>query len=304
MSEKDEKAEASKQLRKMQSAKKPRLFLIAMKGGRMAQSMFNVDSRFERASVNYLLNKQMDLLEKVGIINVKEVVTDASRQKAGIDVIADVRYKGKLYPDAAIDFKSIAGFIPTFSQEAYNSRSGNIGWIMNPELDTDFYLYVWHDVKEDKGYKYNKIAIAENPDVISKNRLVLLSKADIQRIITEETGIQCMPSGMIELEDQLLSYLGDKYYETSDIKKLMFSSGKIRSYSWASHPQVYLTLSGNIHERPVNFIVRVEKLQLEGQSVCEVARPTFDGSSMPSANRMMGYFNPLMFGNLSYSLGF
>ena len=261
-------------------------------------STYKTDAEFERVSLEYLVYKQPDLLKEAGI-TVKEVVTDRDRQKEGIDVVADVNYKGVLYKDAFIDFKAVAAFIPTFSQEVMNTTSTNYGWLMNPTLKTDFYLYIWHDLGPNKrdSYRKNKEIIVRNPDLITDNRLVLLKKDELRQLIRFHTGVECTILNAYSLEWKIQDYLGsfDELTNLKETIRLSVKNGAVGPYRKDDKDKVYLTITGGEHlkEKPINFIVKATELARWGKLVGPLSYfNPLSCLSTSAINEMMGHLAP------------
>lgn len=224
------------------------------------KSKFYSDAEFEAASMKYI--KQHKLLERVGILNA-DFIEDSAKQKAGCDIIADIQVNNEIIPNKIIDVKSIAGIIPTFSQEIINSTSKRVGWIMNDNLETEFYLFVWHEVENPEGYSKDKAKIIEDANAIVRNRLCLVKKENLKRFIEKETGIKCTPEyayGIMNTIDKITTEEKKiNYYQCKDSALLEIENGK--------NEKVYITRSNNIYERPINFIVREEDLKRLGKEI-------------------------------------
>jgi len=224
------------------------------------KSKFDTDTIFERTSIEYL--RKNNFFEKIGIFNCK-FIDDINEQKSGCDLIADIDIDGQILKDKIIDVKSIAGLIPTFSQEIINATSKRVGWIMNNNLNTEYYLYVWHGIDNPEGYEKDKLKIIENTDIITKNRLCLVKKKDVQNLIENETGVKCTPEyayGILNVVNQITTKRNKtNYYQCKNSSLLELENGR--------GERVYVTQSNNIHEKPINFIVRERDLKILGKEI-------------------------------------
>lgn len=244
------------------------------------------DKLFERASVEYLF--QSGHLRAVGLRNI-ELIEDRTLQKLGVDLYADIVFPdGSVAKHKAVDVKSIAQMIPTFSQEVCNTTSGKIGWLCNEGLLTEYYLFVWHDLRgEWYGTAKKKMAdcvhlkkdgtphvdVAKVQNLITRNSMALVSKAELKNIIFEETGRSCTSDDAVVLRDYFRSHkmLLDK--KASEISEKEGKPGKLSVLRYALKDKnlsmiqngqghdVWLTYSPGIHERPVNFVVRKRALE-------------------------------------------
>lgn len=111
-----------------------------------------VYSRFEGDRRNEeLMNQFMrvyyysKLLNSDGSSVKSEFISDEMMQKRGVDVIFS-RDKKKYVIDekAQIDYiYRKEGPLGTFALELLNSSSGKIGWFINDELETEYYMFIW-----------------------------------------------------------------------------------------------------------------------------------------------------------------
>lgn len=73
-----------------------------------------------------------------------EYIDDESRQKQGIDVIFSRDQKRYVVDEKAqIDYINEDRPLSTFALELLNSSSGKIGWFINEELETEYYMFIW-----------------------------------------------------------------------------------------------------------------------------------------------------------------
>ena len=218
------------------------------------KSSFNLDAKFERNSIEYL--KDRKVFEKLGFSNF-HFTDDRETQLSGSDMVAD--FDGKT--GQVVDIKSVASMLPTFSQEIANGNSRRIGWIMNNELKTDYYLYVWHNVEGESYYTAKKL-IAEDYSYISDTVVALVSKKDVQKYITDNTGIPCDENNankILRISDRILKTNGTVY--------IWLDNGEIKAGKKRPNVPVYITRSDSIAEQPLNFIVRRSVLEKLGKNI-------------------------------------
>lgn len=120
----------------------------------MAKPVYDptADSRFEGDKRNEaLMNQFMRVYYYSKLVNsdgssVKcEFISDELRQKRGVDVIFS-KDKKKYVIDEKAQLDYIyrrEGPLRTFALELLNSSSGKIGWFINDELETKYYMFIW-----------------------------------------------------------------------------------------------------------------------------------------------------------------
>lgn len=111
-----------------------------------------VDSRFEGDRRNEILMNQfmrvnyyLKLLNSDGSSVESEFISDETRQKQGVDVIF-FRDNKKYVIDEKAQMDYIyreEGPLGTFALELLNSSSGKIGWFINDDLETEYYMFIW-----------------------------------------------------------------------------------------------------------------------------------------------------------------
>ena len=208
-------------------------------------SKYNTDSKFERSSIQYLKNK--DIFEDLDMVDVVWT-DDEETQKTGSDLIATI--KGEA--NQVVDIKSVAFSIPTFSQEIINGKSEKVGWIMNNELATDYLLFVWHNVNADN-YTDGKLKIIKDLSCINYTDISLCKKKDMQDLIYKEIGIKC--------NDKAANFILSEIKRINSKKSISYytvdrDNKCLREIEDKSKRNIYISYSKNIHERPINFIVR------------------------------------------------
>lgn len=199
-------------------------------------SNWSTDKRFEETSMEYLKNSPI-----YQELNVIETVIDKKRQLEGIDVIAEINNQ-----QINIDVKAIASKLPTFCFEiSGNVHSGQIGWLLNDELKTDYYLIVYHDVEgSSKNYRKGKQIMTLNN--INETEVLLIKKST--------------------LKDRLTQELGDLEKVVKGIRKQSLSGCSVIRFDKNLKPtkergeMIYPTLSCGIYEQPINIVVKKEIL--------------------------------------------
>ena len=111
-----------------------------------------VDSRFEGDRRNEALMNQFmrlyyysKLLNSDGTGVESEFINDESRQKRGVDVILSKDKKRYIIDEKAqMDYiHNPNGPLRTFALELLNSSSGRVGWFINDDLETEYYMFIW-----------------------------------------------------------------------------------------------------------------------------------------------------------------
>lgn len=223
----------------------------------MSKSNFITDSKFERASIEYLKVKYP--FDKIGISNIRWTDTK-DEQLSGSDMVATVYNNDVLVENCVIDVKSVASPLPTFSQEIINCKSGKVGWIMNNSLKTDYFLFVWHNTGINN-YTDAKKTIAEDYTKIISTDITLVSKKALQDFIKEQTNIECN-----EDKAKSLLLLTRGIARTSDTAYFKIEGKSLYGVKEKPLSRIYITRSDRIHEQPLNFIVRKSDLENLGIS--------------------------------------
>ncbi len=109
-------------------------------------SNYEVDKKSEVLMNQFMRNYYYSRLVNADGTEVKkQFIEDEKRQKQGIDVIYlknGIRYI--VDEKAQMDYiYREEGPLPTFALELLNSSSGNIGWFINDELETEYYMFIW-----------------------------------------------------------------------------------------------------------------------------------------------------------------
>ena len=219
------------------------------------KSNYYSDSDFERNSIEYL--KAHNVLEKLGFTDIIHI-EDKETQIKGVDVIANLGEQ-----KVTIDVKSVASMLPTFSQEIANCASKRIGWIMNNKLETDYYLYVWHNVS---GIPYSeaKNKIALDCECITNSDCVLVKKSVLQDFIFQNFGTVCseeVGEKFIRVTSKIPNQNSTVYFILNENRKLCWGLEKPSGHG------VYITRSDKIKEQPLNFIIRKSDLEKMGKLI-------------------------------------
>lgn len=234
------------------------------------KSMWCADKRFEETSLEFLRGKSRILKE----MGTREIVKDRDRQLKGIDLICDlpIRFPNSFFKmrGKSVDIKSIAKVISTFSFEiSGNVSSGQIGWLINPNVQTEYYLLVYHQIK-DESFSYTVNKQRMTTDNILYTKAILLKKEKLLKKIYKE---------LHEKEfDKIVEEIRDKTVDKKSISRFVIDSdGNIRQKERCDKEnKMWLTVSNQLKERPINIIVRREVLEEISEKIWEV-----DGNGNP-----------------------
>lgn len=193
------------------------------------------DKLFEETSMNYLLQSRI-----FKDLNIKSIIKDRTRQLQGIDVIGEWQNI-----PINIDVKSIASQLGTFCFEiSGNVSSGQVGWLLNDSLLTDYYLIVYHEVEgAPNNYRLGK-RIMTNTNIIETEAL-LIKKETLKQRIEQEMHIPL---------DEVVSRIreGDFTHKKSVVRfdrNLNEVKGSVKEL-------IYPTLSAGLKEQPINVVIR------------------------------------------------
>lgn len=233
------------------------------------KSMWCVDKRFEETSIEFLRNKSKILVE----LGTKEIVKDRDRQLKGIDIVCDLPLK---FPqsmfrnkDKNIDIKSIAKVIPTFSFEiSGNASSGQIGWLINPKLTTDYYLIVYHEIDDSsQSYKINKQKMTL--DNINYTKAILIKKSKLLKNISKEFNENTF--------EEIIDKIRNISKDAKGIQRYVLNEGNIvKKERGDTNSIMWFTISKQLKEEPINIIVRRQILEQIAERIWEV-----DGDGNP-----------------------
>lgn len=194
------------------------------------------DKMFEETSIEYLKNTNI-----FKDMNVKEIVKDKERQLRGIDVIAQLLGK-----DVSVDVKSIASQLPTFCFEVSgNIHTNQLGWLINPKVETEYYLVVYHDIVGASSYRQGKALM--NQDNVASTEAFLIKKEDLKKEIERVLG---------DLNSVVEKIRGYNIQQKSSVK--FDETGEIVKNK--RKMDIYPVLSCGLYEQPINVVVRKEVL--------------------------------------------
>ena len=220
----------------------------------MKKSLYKIDKKFEEQSTAYILGS--GVLEDNGIEDI-ETVSDKDEQKKGKDLKGV--YKGDRI---SIDIKSIGAIIPTFCQEMMNVTSGKVGWLVNPDIETDYYLYAYHLTDEGgNNYYTGKRLIADSTDCIIRNVYIMVSRQKLIQTIEKNIGITLDVHAPQKILDDIASLLEKPIEECSG--QFVYDDDRlVKKKDSHNHHDMWISLSssGRIHEQPLNIIVSRETL--------------------------------------------
>lgn len=223
-------------------------------------SSFHTDKRLEESSLKYIESKQeiihCDELKLIAKVPQKEF------QKMGMDAICLVNNKVSV-----VDFKCMAGLLKTFSQELLNITSGRLGWLLNNELKTDYYMYIYHVLKSEVSsgyYGYDKKIIT--PENIKYTKAILISKKDVLDIIKEDTGLT---------SDKIKDFMYDRIipvFEETGKNKFYYHKEKDKLFATKANgtSNCYFVISDKIHEKPLNIIIPRKLLEEKAVKIWEI----------------------------------
>ena len=177
-------------------------------------------------------------------MNIREIVHDRARQLKGIDAI------GSIGNDSInVDVKAIASQLNTFCFEISGNVSTNqVGWLINPKLETTHYLIVYHTVKgAERNYRLGKRIMTVN-NVIETEAL-LIEKEKLKSFIQKELG-QNLDSVVKEIRKLDLEGRGVVRFN----KEMNVVKGTVNQ-------KAYPTISLGLKEQPINVVIRKESLK-------------------------------------------
>lgn len=204
-----------------------------------AKSNYLGDKCFEETSMHYLENTQI-----FKDMNIREVVHDRARQLKGIDAIGNIGNE-----NINVDVKAIASQLNTFCFEISGNVSTNqIGWLINPNLETTHYLIVYHTVKgAEKNYRLGKRIMTVNNVV--ETEAMLIEKKKLSHFIEQQLG-EDIPHIVKEIRNMNLEGRGVVRFD----KNLKPSTKSVKA-------DAYPTISLGLKEQPINVVVRKEQLK-------------------------------------------
>ena len=218
------------------------------------ESNFNGDKRFEEESTRFLIRSHI-LME----LGTKTIIEDKERQLQGVDLICDIPFDdGTVKESQNVDIKAIASTIPTFCFEvAGNTGSGQVGWLLNSELVTDYYLVVYHDIIGGTNYSANKEILTV--DNVNYTKVMLINKEKLQQLVLDYFMFDCLKDAQdivkrIEFLNQDETKMTTYSYDGVRITQLKNASDKKDLKMWFS-------ASNHLKERPINVVIRQQLLE-------------------------------------------
>ena len=218
------------------------------------KSNFKGDKRFEEESTRFLIRSHI-LME----LGTKTIIEDLERQLQGVDLICDIPFDdGTVKENQNVDIKAIASTIPTFCFEvAGNTGSGQVGWLLNSELLTDYYLVVYHDIIGGTNYSANKEILTV--DNVNYTKAMLINKEKLQQLVLDYFMFDCLKDAQevvkrIKFLNQDETKMTTYSYDGVRITQLNNASDKKDLKMWFS-------ASNHLNERPINVVIRQELLE-------------------------------------------
>ena len=177
-------------------------------------------------------------------------ITDINLQKEGVDVTYTLDNKHYVIDEKAqMDYIYEREPLPTFSLELLNAASGNIGWLINLRLKTEYYMFIWPHA-EVRPLSVDNILYAYYA-LVNKKRLL----AEI------EIRYKMNSNHLFEYAKQMATgMLGEKVTD---------AYGRCKGYRYKGNgfdSQAYLYYSINKAEHPVNLVVRRNWLETISES--------------------------------------
>lgn len=224
-------------------------------------SNWKADKKFEETVMKYL-ETQTNILQE---LNSQGYVQDLETQKKGIDFIGN--YKGK---EIKVDVKSIAtNDFKTFCFElAGNVHSGQIGWLLNPNIETDYYLLTYHDVL-DFGSNYKEAKHHMTIENINETVAYLISKEAIKKTIQKHL----KSNNLQKVVDQIRNY-GPQFKNWRKSVRFKVSNNSVYPYDkndWKGVNYVYPTLSPQLYEQPINVVINRELLEEIAEEIWHIS---------------------------------
>lgn len=218
------------------------------------ESNFKGDKRFEEESTRFLIRSHI-LME----LGTKLIIEDIERQKQGVDLICDIPFDdGTIKESQNVDIKAIASTIPTFCFEvAGNTGSGQVGWLLNSELVTDYYLVVYHDIIGGTNYSANKEILTV--DNVNYTKAMLINKEKLQQLVLDYFMFDSLKDAQevvkrIKFLNQDETKMTTYSYDGVRITQLNNASDKKDLKMWFS-------ASNHLKERPINVVIRQQLLE-------------------------------------------
>lgn len=178
-------------------------------------------------------------------------ITDIEEQKKGIDVTYTRDGKKLLIDEKAqMDYIYADRPLLTFALELLNSSSGAIGWFVNSELKTQYYMFIWPHANRGpltvEKRKNNPLAI----DDIEYVYYALVNKPKLQMEIDKK--LNKNPKRLLEYARNLAQL------KLEGAEKVLDKDGKCIGYRYKKdgfNDDGYLYYTLGKYEQPVNLVV-------------------------------------------------
>lgn len=178
-------------------------------------------------------------------------ITDAATQCQGIDVIIEVANKRILIDEKATLYYSNL-MIPTFAFEVNSIQKSAsepvVGWLLNDELKTDYYMLIWPNVK----CKENKLK-----NVWERVSLDSLKKDDftiVEAMLIKKKSILDYLESERWRKDRIISYANQirtRYENDSEDNRLAIHEKN----------NFYFYFTKKLAEKPINIVIRKDILR-------------------------------------------
>lgn len=208
----------------------------------------DASSRYEKDRRNEaIMNEFMRLHYYSKLINIdgtnvqSEFISDETRQRQGIDVIYTRNYKEYVIDEKAqMDYMyREGGPLDTFVLELLNSSSGRVGWFINDELETKYYMFIWPHAD-------NQL---RSVDDIEYARYALVERTSLKRKIENRyQSVERLKEYASKLSAGILEGAYEKY------NKMYFKEQPFDSNAYLVYTKEPTNGNGKV-ERPVNLVV-------------------------------------------------
>ena len=174
-------------------------------------------------------------------------MSDKESQMNGVDVCIKLEDRKMLIDEKATMYYSNA-MIPTFAFELDSIQKGHSepvqGWFVNDELQTEYYMLIWPNVKcihqENRWIRKDINNLGKDDFTIVE--AMLIRKTDIRNALEEENYGK---ERLLEYARRIRNLYSDK--ETREEEKLT--------------DNVKILFSGQLAEKPINLVIRKELLK-------------------------------------------
>ena len=163
------------------------------------------------------------------------------------NIFKDMNIQELYGQDIKVDIKSIASQLPTFCFEiSGNINTSQKGWLINPDVETEYYLIVYHEIIGASSYRQGKALMTQ--DNVAETEAMLINKETLKKEIERHLGD--------------LEVLVDKIraYEIHQKSAARFNE-KGELVKNRNRMNIYPVLSCGLYEQPINIVVRKEVLK-------------------------------------------